>query len=67
MDPSVSLVTLAGMAGTGKTLLALAAGLNQVMEDGRYSRLMACRPVFPMGKDLGYLPGDIAEKINPWM
>ena len=67
MDPTVSLVTLAGMAGTGKTLLALAAGLNQVMEDGRFSRLMACRPVFPMGKDLGYLPGDIAEKINPWM
>jgi PhoH-like ATPase len=67
MDPGISLVTLAGMAGTGKTLLALAAGLNQVMEDGRYSRIMVSRPVFPMGKDLGFLPGDIAEKINPWM
>jgi PhoH-like ATPase len=64
---SVSLVTLVGKAGTGKTLLAIAAGLQKVADERIYSRLVISRPVVPMGKDLGYLPGDIDEKLNPWM
>ncbi|NOY52326.1 MAG: PhoH family protein [Deltaproteobacteria bacterium] len=67
MDPSVRLVSLIGIAGTGKTLLALAAGLEQTLEQDAYQRLVACRPVLPMGRDLGYLPGDIEEKLRPWM
>lgn len=66
LDPKVSLVTLVGMAGTGKTLLALAAGLSQVLEGG-YSKLLVSRPIMPMGKDIGYLPGTIEEKLDPWM
>lgn len=64
---SISLVTLVGMAGTGKTLLAIAAGLHKVADEQRYSRLLISRPIVPMGRDLGYLPGDISEKLNPWM
>jgi len=60
-------VLLIGPPGTGKTLLALAAGLEQTAEQGLYKRLVACRPILPMGKDLGYLPGDIEEKLLPWM
>jgi PhoH-like ATPase len=67
LDPEVSLVTLMGKAGTGKTLLAIAAGLYQVEELGVYGRLLMSRPIFPMGNDLGYLPGEIEEKLNPWM
>jgi PhoH-like ATPase len=67
LDPEVSLVTLMGKAGTGKTLLAIAAGLYQVEELGIYGRLLMSRPIFPMGNDLGYLPGEIEEKLNPWM
>jgi len=67
MDPEIQLVTLIGIAGTGKTLLALAAGLEQTLEHDAYQRLVACRPVLPMGRDLGYLPGDIEEKLRPWM
>lgn len=67
LDDSVKLVTLLGMAGTGKTLLALAAGLSRVVEDGAYSRLLISRPVMPMGRDLGFLPGDLEEKLAPWM
>jgi PhoH-like ATPase len=67
LDDSVRLVTLMGKAGTGKTLLALAAGLKRVTEDGTYSRLLVSRPVMPLGRDLGYLPGDVEEKLNPWM
>lgn len=67
LDDSVKLVTLLGMAGTGKTLLALAAGLSRVVEDGAYSRLLISRPVMPMGRDIGFLPGDIEEKLAPWM
>jgi PhoH-like ATPase len=63
----ISLVTLVGTAGTGKTLLAIAAGLQKVADEGRYSRLLISRPVVPMGKDIGYLPGDIREKLTPWM
>jgi PhoH-like ATPase len=63
----IPLVTLVGKAGTGKTLLAIAAGLQKVADDKRYSRLLISRPVVPMGKDIGYLPGDINEKLTPWM
>lgn len=67
MDPAVSLVTLKGMAGTGKTLVAVAAGLRQVADEQRYRRLLVSRPVFPLGRDIGFLPGDLSEKLNPWM
>jgi len=67
LDPDVQLVSLVGIAGTGKTLIALAAGLDQVVEKNNYSRLIVSRPVFPLGKDIGYLPGTKEEKFNPWM
>jgi PhoH-like ATPase len=67
LDPTLVLVTIMGKAGTGKTLLALAAGLQQVMGDGLYNHLLVSRPTFPMGKDIGYLPGSVEEKLNPWM
>ena len=67
LDDSVPLVTLVGKAGTGKTLLAIAAGLQKVTEEKRYTRLLISRPVVPMGKDIGYLPGDMTEKLTPWM
>jgi len=60
-------VTLVGKAGTGKTLLAIAAGMQSVVEDGSHSRLLVSRPIFPLGRDVGYLPGTIEEKLNPWM
>jgi PhoH-like ATPase len=63
----VKLVTLIGKAGTGKTMLALAAGLQKVVEEQLYSKLLVSRPIFPLGRDVGYLPGDIEEKLNPWM
>ena len=66
-NPEISIVTLSGKSGTGKTLLALAAGLHQMLVDGIYSRMLASRPIFPMGRDLGYLPGDAQEKLAPWM
>ena len=67
LDPAVQLVTLIGKAGTGKTLLALAAGLNQVADERIYDRLLVTRPVIPLGKDIGFLPGDLQEKMGPWM
>jgi PhoH-like ATPase len=67
LDPSVLLVTMMGKAGTGKTLLALAAGLEQVLARAPYRHLLVSRPTFPMGKDIGYLPGSVEEKLNPWM
>lgn len=67
LDDSVHLVTLVGKAGTGKTLLAIAAGLRKVIDDGAYARLLVSRPIFPLGKDLGFLPGSLEEKLNPWM
>lgn len=63
----IQLVTLVGQAGTGKTLLAIAAGLQKVADEGIYTRLLISRPVIPMGRDIGYLPGDIKEKLTPWM
>jgi PhoH-like ATPase len=67
VDDNVKLVSLVGKAGTGKTLMAIAAGLQKVAEENVYNRLLVSRPVFPMGKDLGFLPGDIEEKLTPWM
>ena len=64
---SVSLVTLVGKAGTGKTLLAIAAGLQKVADERRYQRLLISRPIVPMGRDIGYLPGEVKEKLTPWM
>ncbi|MFC1621136.1 PhoH family protein [Candidatus Omnitrophota bacterium] len=67
MDDNVKLVTLVGQAGTGKTLLALAAGLKKVVDEHAYKRLLVSRPVIPMGKDIGYLPGTKEEKLMNWM
>jgi len=67
LDPAIPLVTLIGKAGTGKTLLALAAGLHQVADERLYDRLLVTRPVIPLGKDIGFLPGDLEEKMGPWM
>ena len=68
LDPDVRVVALDGMAGTGKTILALAAGLEQVMESSLYDKVAVYRPVVPVGKaELGYLPGTLDEKLNPWM
>lgn len=68
MDPSIQLVTLQGKAGTGKTLLAVAASLSQVLDgDDLYKKLSISRPIQPMGKDLGFLPGTVEEKLAPWM
>lgn len=65
-DPDVKLISLIGPAGTGKTFLALLAGLQQVIND-EYRRVLATRPVVPLGPDIGYLPGDIQEKLRGWM
>lgn len=67
LDPAVQLVTLIGKAGTGKTLLALACGLKQILDDKNYNRVMVSRPVIPMGKDIGFLPGDKKDKLSNWM
>ncbi len=67
LDDSVQVVTLVGKAGPGKTLLAIAAGLQQVVDEERYNRLLVSRPVMPMGRDLGFLPGDVGEKLRPYM
>jgi PhoH-like ATPase len=67
LNDDIRLVTLVGRAGTGKTLLALAAGLEKTIENRAFQRLVVSRPVFPLGKDIGYLPGDIEEKLRPWM
>ncbi len=67
LNDDIQLVTLVGKAGTGKTLLAIAAGLHMVTEAASHSRLLVSRPVFPLGRDLGFLPGDLEEKLSPWM
>ncbi len=67
MNDQIKLVTLVGKAGTGKTLMAIAAGLQKVTEEGVYQRLLISRPIFPLGRDIGYLPGDVEEKLTPWM
>ena len=67
MNPAVDFVTLLGQAGTGKTLLALAAGLTQVLDDKRYSEIIMTRVTVPLGEDIGFLPGTEEEKMQPWM
>ncbi|HEX9861119.1 MAG TPA: PhoH family protein [Nitrospirota bacterium] len=67
LDDSIRLVTLVGQAGTGKTLLAIAAGLEKTVEERVYQRLVVSRPIYPLGRDLGFLPGDVEEKLKPWM
>jgi len=67
LDDTVKLVTLMGKAGTGKTLLALAAAMELTVRRKRYRGVLVARPIFPLGRDLGYLPGDISQKLDPWM
>jgi PhoH-like ATPase len=78
MDPEVEVVSLVGKAGSGKTLCALAAGIEQILKPSRkkdedtsgrhtYNRLIVTRPVQPLGKDIGYLPGTMEEKMAPWL
>jgi len=67
LDPKIKMVTLIGKAGSGKTLLSIAAGLNQVLEKKKYKSLVVCRPVVPVGNDIGFLPGTKAEKLEPWI
>ena len=67
LNDDISLVTLVGSAGTGKTLLAIAAGLQKVVRDGSFAGLLISRPVMPLGKDIGYLPGTKEEKLENWM
>jgi PhoH-like ATPase len=67
LNDDIKLVTLVGKAGTGKTLLSLAAGLQKTMEEKKYTRVLLSRPVIPMGKDIGYLPGAKNQKMSHWM
>ncbi len=70
LDPNVDVVSLIGKAGSGKTLMAVAAGLHQVVDgckENRYKRLVVSRPVQPMGRDIGFLPGTLEEKMAPWL
>lgn len=67
LDDSVDLVTLVGTAGTGKTLITLATGLHRTFDDETYRRLLVCRPIVPVGRDIGFLPGTMEEKLEVWM
>jgi PhoH-like ATPase len=67
LDDRLQLVTLMGKAGTGKTLLALAAALHLTIIEKKYRGVLVGRPIFPLGRDIGYLPGDIEQKLDPWM
>ncbi len=67
MNDEVQLVTLVGKAGTGKTLLAVAAALYKTVDENVYSRILVSRPTLPLGKDIGFLPGTVEEKLTPWM
>ena len=67
LNPDIKCVTLVGKAGTGKTLLALASGLKLVLDEKNYTRVLVSRPIIPMGKDLGYLPGAKKDKMSHWM
>lgn len=67
LNDDIKLVTIIGKAGTGKTLLAVAAAIHKTMDLKNYRRMLICRPTVPMGKDIGYLPGTVEEKLNPWM
>ncbi|MFZ4574732.1 MAG: PhoH family protein [Phycisphaerales bacterium] len=67
LDDEIKLVTLLGSAGTGKTLLAIAAGMAKVFSEERFDKLLVARPIMPLGRDIGYLPGDKDEKLTAWM
>jgi PhoH-like ATPase len=67
LDDAVLVVTLVGQAGTGKTLLALAAGLEKTLGQKRFDKVLVTRPIMPFGRDIGYLPGDKTEKLTNWM
>uniref|UniRef100_A0A7C3IJ59 PhoH family protein n=1 Tax=Gracilinema caldarium TaxID=215591 RepID=A0A7C3IJ59_9SPIR len=67
LNPEIPCVTLIGRAGTGKTLLAIAAGLHLVVEEKKYDRILVSRPIVPLGKDIGYLPGEKTAKLATWM
>jgi PhoH-like ATPase len=67
LDDEIKFVTLLGAAGTGKTLVAIAAGMAKVFNEERYDKLLVARPIMPLGRDIGYLPGDKDEKLTAWM
>jgi len=67
LDDSVKLVSLIGAAGTGKTLMALAAGMVKTLNENVYQKLLCARPIMPLGRDIGYLPGDKDQKLTAWM
>lgn len=67
LNPEIPCVTLIGRAGTGKTLMAIAAGLHLVVEEKKYDRILVSRPIVPLGKDIGYLPGEKSAKLATWM
>ena len=67
MDPEIDFVTVLGPAGTGKTLLTLAAGLAQTLDHNRFSEIIMTRVTIPLGEDIGFLPGTEEEKMEPWM
>ena len=67
LDDNIKLVTLMGKAGTGKTLIAVAAGLQKMLLEDKFHKVLVSRPTMPMGRDIGFLPGDIEEKMRPWM
>lgn len=67
LDDDLKLVTLTGISGTGKTLLSVACAVKQAIDDGRFDKLIISRPIQPLGQDLGFLPGDVQEKMDPWM
>ena len=67
LNDEIKLVTIVGKAGTGKTLMAIAAGLHKTMEEQVFHKVLVSRPIFPLGRDIGYLPGDVEQKLSPWM
>jgi PhoH-like ATPase len=67
LDDDVKIITMIGPAGTGKTLLALAAGLQKVIKEEHFDKLLTARPIMPLGRDIGFLPGDKDEKMAMWM
>ena len=67
LDDEIKIVTLTGPAGTGKTLLALAAGLHKTLREERYDKMLTARPIMPLGRDIGYLPGSKDDKLSMWM